>query len=62
MTEKKRVAIIGCGLIGQKRANALGRYGRLVACSDITKSRAKKIGKKTMRGWLFLSIARHCLY
>ena len=41
------VGIIGCGLIGQKRANALGIYGKLVACSDITKSRAKKNGKKT---------------
>jgi heme exporter protein A len=27
------VAIIGCGLIGQKRAKALGE-GRLVACAD----------------------------
>ena len=29
------VGIIGCGLIGQKRAGALGSDGRLVACADI---------------------------
>ena len=35
------IGIIGCGLIGQKRANALGVGGRLVACADIDKNRAK---------------------
>jgi predicted dehydrogenase len=29
------VGIIGCGLIGQKRAKALGNGGKLVACADI---------------------------
>jgi len=29
------VGIVGCGLIGKKRANALGAGGRLVACTDI---------------------------
>jgi len=33
------VAIIGCGLIGQKRAKALGT-GRLVACADLNLDRA----------------------
>lgn len=34
------VGIIGCGLIGQKRAKALGE-GRLVACADINEACAK---------------------
>lgn len=29
------VGLIGCGLIGKKRAKALGSEGKLVACSDI---------------------------
>ena len=29
------IGIVGCGLIGQKRAKALGAGGRLVACADI---------------------------
>ena len=37
-----RVGIIGCGLIGQKRAKALGK-GRLVACADIDEVRAKAL-------------------
>ena len=28
------IGIIGCGVIGQKRGNALGEGGRLVACAD----------------------------
>jgi predicted dehydrogenase len=36
------VAIIGCGLIGKKRAKALGP-ARLVACSDIVLSRAQDL-------------------
>lgn len=35
------VGIIGCGLIGQKRAKALGVGGRLVACADIDLKRAQ---------------------
>lgn len=38
------VGIIGCGLIGQKRANALGR-ARLVACADIDRERAERLGR-----------------
>ena len=37
------VGIIGCGLIGQKRAKALGKDGRLVACADIDLTRAKSL-------------------
>lgn len=34
------VGLIGCGLIGQKRLNALGSGGRLVACADRDSARA----------------------
>lgn len=37
-----RVAIVGCGLIGQKRAKALGR-AKLVACADIALPRAESL-------------------
>ena len=39
------VGIIGCGLIGQKRAKSLGSGGRLVACADIDVSRAESLAK-----------------
>jgi predicted dehydrogenase len=37
-----RVAIVGCGLIGRKRARALGAH-RLVACADVALSLAKSL-------------------
>jgi predicted dehydrogenase len=37
------IGIIGCGLIGQKRAKALGHGGRLVACADIDLNRARAL-------------------
>ena len=40
------VGIIGCGLIGQKRATALGE-GCLVACADINESCARVIAGKS---------------
>lgn len=39
------VGVIGCGLIGQKRAKALGSGGRLVACADINASRAESLAR-----------------
>ena len=39
------VAIIGCGLIGHKRAEAL-RGHRLVACADIVRERAEDFARK----------------
>lgn len=36
------VAVIGCGLIGQKRAQALGP-ARLLACADVVKARAEAV-------------------
>lgn len=46
MMEKKwGVGIIGCGLIGQKRAKSLGSGGHLVACADIDITRAKKLAE-----------------
>jgi predicted dehydrogenase len=38
------VAIIGCGLIGQKRAKALGP-ARLVACADMVMDRARNLAQ-----------------
>ncbi len=40
------VGVIGCGLIGQKRAKALGE-GRLVACADINEARAKALARNS---------------
>lgn len=39
------IGIVGCGLIGQKRAKALGIGGRLVACADIDVGRAGNLAK-----------------
>jgi predicted dehydrogenase len=38
-----RVGIVGCGLIGAKRAKALGSDGRLVAVADRDLARAKRL-------------------
>jgi predicted dehydrogenase len=43
------VGIIGCGLIGQKRAKALGTGGRLVACADIDLKRARALAGNSVR-------------
>ena len=40
------VAIIGCGLIGQKRAKAL-RGAKVVACADVVRARAEALAKET---------------
>jgi len=37
------VGIVGCGFIGQKRANALGLGAKLIACSDISIYKAESI-------------------
>ena len=39
------VGIIGCGLIGHKRASALGSRGKLIACADLDFERAKDLAK-----------------
>ena len=39
------IGIVGCGMIGQKRAKALGSGGRLVACADIDITRAENLAK-----------------
>ena len=48
------VGIIGCGLIGQKRAKALGN-GRLVACADLNENAARTLalthGAKIFTKW-----------
>ena len=49
------VGIVGCGLIGRKRANALGAGGRLVACMDLDSSKAEKLaldhGSEFLSNW-----------
>jgi predicted dehydrogenase len=40
------VGIIGCGLIGQKRAAALGAGGHLIACADINLSRVEQMANR----------------
>lgn len=49
------VGIVGCGLIGQKRAKALGRNGELVACADLDVARAESLARtsnaKVYRDW-----------
>jgi predicted dehydrogenase len=40
------VGIIGCGLIGQKRALALGLEGQVVACADINLGRAEQLANR----------------
>ena len=39
------VAIIGCGLIGKKRLQALGKNAKLIACVDLDINRAKDLAK-----------------
>lgn len=40
------IGIIGCGLIGQKRANALGKAGKMIACADVNIERAEALAAK----------------
>ena len=39
------VGIVGCGLIGEKRAKALGQGGRLMACTDMKTARAENLAR-----------------
>ena len=43
MSKPFGVGIVGCGLIGRKRANALGTGGHLVACMDLDSAKAAKL-------------------
>lgn len=49
------VGIVGCGMIGQKRAKALCHGGKVVACADLdvgrAESLARTIGAKVFRDW-----------
>jgi predicted dehydrogenase len=44
MNKTLGVAILGCGLIGQKRSKALGE-AKLVACADVDEKRASSLAK-----------------
>ncbi|HVS32433.1 MAG TPA: Gfo/Idh/MocA family oxidoreductase [Thermoanaerobaculia bacterium] len=46
MTAKPGVAVVGCGLIGKKRADALSG-ARLVACADIDAERARGLASRS---------------
>jgi predicted dehydrogenase len=43
--ERLRVGIIGCGLIGQKRAKALPAADQLIACADVSLDRAQALAR-----------------
>lgn len=47
MSNSPRVAIVGCGLIGQKRARALGP-ARLAACIDVVEERAAALARTVL--------------
>ena len=44
--DKFGIGIVGCGLIGQKRAKALGDKGKLIACADIDIHRAQNLANQ----------------
>jgi predicted dehydrogenase len=50
-----RVGIIGCGVIGQRRAKALGSAGRVIACADLDEKRARNAaaneGTRILSDW-----------
>ena len=47
MNKIYNVGIIGCGLIGNKRAFSLGKKGRVFACADIDIDKANTLASKT---------------
>ena len=57
MKNKKKIifniGIIGCGLIGKKRADNLGKRGRLIACADINIKNAKLVSNKDKKIQVF---------
>jgi predicted dehydrogenase len=45
------VGLIGCGLIGQKRAKALPMGDKLITCSDVSLARAETLAAKAVTDW-----------
>lgn len=43
MEQPLKIGIVGCGLIGAKRAGALGPGWKLVACADVREDQARKL-------------------
>lgn len=41
------IGIVGCGLIGQKRAKSLGSQAKLIACADVNIARAETVAKES---------------
>jgi predicted dehydrogenase len=57
------VGIVGCGLIGEKRAQSLPKNCKLIACADIDLTRAENISNKfnalALENWMdLISIKR----
>jgi len=46
MKKKYNVGIIGCGLIGHKRALSLGEKGKLIGCYDINPIKSENFSKE----------------
>lgn len=57
--ESLGIGVIGCGLIGQKRAKALPPYARLIACADVSADRAsglaRPFGAKAVADWRLIA-------
>ncbi len=57
-----KVGIVGCGLIGKKRAKALNSNGKLIACSDTNvlnaQSLSKDFGAKIYLDWRELVVSK----
>jgi predicted dehydrogenase len=45
MAARLNLAIVGCGLVGRKRAKSLGRH-RLVACTDVVPELARRLAEE----------------
>ena len=46
MSEPLRVGIVGCGLVGNKRADALRQQDRLVGCVDVLPGAAQGLAAR----------------
>lgn len=46
MRKALQIGIVGCGLIGEKRALSIGSRGVLIACADLNFDRAEKFGSR----------------
>ena len=54
--KQKNVGIIGCGMIGHKRAMSLDEGSQVSVCCDIQLSKAKQLGVKTLNEKEFMEL------